>query len=55
MMASLRAMAVAEFLERSPARRVKSLVLSACRRSKDLAKEPLSVDGVKVMFGRGGS
>lgn len=54
-MASLRAMAVAEFLERSPARRVKSPVFTLERRLKDLAKEPLSVEGAKVMFGRGGS
>lgn len=53
--ASLRAMAVAEFLEKSPARMVKSLVFRPERRSPDLAKEPLLVDGANMMFGRGGS
>lgn len=54
-MASLRAIAVAEFLEKSPARSVKSPVFRQARRSLDLAKEPLLVEGAKIIFGRGGS
>lgn len=55
LMASARAMAVAEFLEKSPARRAMSALLMAAFNSGDLSKEPVAVDLVKKMSGRGGS
>lgn len=54
-MASLIAMAVEEFLERSPARMVKSSEIKALLSSGDLAKEPLLVEGVKLRLVIGGS
>ena len=54
-MASPMAMAVAEFLEKSPAKIVKSPSFRLERRSLDLAKEPLLVEGAKTRFGSGGS
>lgn len=53
--ASARAMAVAEFLENSPAQKMKSASMAALFRMVDLAKEPESVAGAKSMLGSGGS
>lgn len=52
---SIRAMVVAEFLEKSPINRLDAEFVHALRNSGDLAKEPESVLGVKVIFDRGGS
>ena len=49
------AMAVSEFLERSPIMRESPEDSCALARSGDFAKEPDSVEGVKMKFDRGGS
>ena len=53
--ASARAIEVAEFLEKSPARTEKSEVLRMESSSADLAKEPESVLFTRFRLGRGGS
>ena len=53
--ASVIAIAVAEFLEKSPARRVRSVSLMAAVSVADLANEPDSVLFAKLTLGRTGS
>ena len=53
--ASAMAIQVAEFLEKSPNRILKSEFFKALSRISDLAKEPDSVELAKTKFGSGGS
>ena len=46
---------VAEFFERSPARKIKSDFSNEVFKSGDFAKEPVGVEGRKVRFGKFGS
>ena len=55
LMASEMAIVVAEFLEKSPRRILKSVFLRESDRSGDLSKEPELVEGVKIAVSRGGS
>ena len=52
LIASARAMVVAEFLERSPMRMEKSAFLRCSDSSSDFASEPESVDGNRLSPGR---
>ena len=52
--ALVKAMAVAEFFEKSPENRVKSASFIANFSSSDLSKLPDSVDGAKLTLGIGG-
>lgn len=55
LVASASATSVSEFLEKSPAKRVKSEFAIAWVKRGDLAKEPESVLGRKSRFGKTGS
>ena len=55
LMVSVIAIVVAEFLEKSPMKILKSVFLIVSVRMLDFANEPVSVEGVKIILSSGGS